>query len=126
MLRFNLKLLRSWLVAGIPVWPSPIFIKSDYRLFRLNNLFNRITCILVHSEFKKVCPALSLEVKNLPGTVNVVGSDLARNRLFLNFRPFILEGKDQHTSCTAHHGEPLLCPCLRNTCKICLLVFWAG
>ena len=82
MLRFNLKLLRSYLVAPIPVGPSPIFIQSDYRLFRLNNLFNRITCILVHSEFKKVCRALSLEVKNLPGTVNVVGSDLARNHLF--------------------------------------------
>ena len=24
--------------------------------------------------------------------------------------------KDQHKSCTAHHGEPLLCPCLRTTC----------
>ena len=31
-------------------------------------------------------------------------------------RPFIHGGKDQHKSCTAHHGEPLLCPCLRNTC----------
>ena len=25
-------------------------------------------------------------------------------------RPFIHGGKDQHKSCTAHHGEPLLCP----------------
>ena len=30
------------------------------------------------------------------------------------------EGKNQHTSCTAHHGEPLLCPCLRTTCNF----FW--
>ena len=30
-------------------------------------------------------------------------------------RPFIHEGQDQHTSCTAHHGEPLLCPYLRTT-----------
>ena len=32
-------------------------------------------------------------------------------------RPFIHGGKDQHKSCTAHHGEPLLCPCLRTTCN---------
>ena len=31
--------------------------------------------------------------------------------------PIIEEGKDQHTSCTAHHGEPLLCPCLGTTCS---------
>ena len=29
-------------------------------------------------------------------------------------RSFIHGGKEQHKSCTAHHGEPLLCPCLRN------------
>ena len=37
-------------------------------------------------------------------------------------RPFIHGGKDQHKSCTAHHGEPLLCPCLR-THAICLGYF---
>ena len=34
-----------------------------------------------------------------------------------NIWPFIHGGKDQHKSCTAHHGEPLLCPCLRTTCN---------
>ena len=32
-------------------------------------------------------------------------------------RSFIHGGKDQHKSCTAHHGEPLLCPCLRTACN---------
>ena len=31
-------------------------------------------------------------------------------------------GKDKHKSCTAHHGEPLLCPCLRTTCNF-LVIF---
>ena len=44
----------------------------------------------------------------------------------LDLRSFIHEGWDQHTSCTAHHGEPLLCPCLRTTCNFFLLFFWAG
>ena len=38
-------------------------------------------------------------------------------RLRLRLKPFIHRGKDQHKSCTAHHGEPLLCPCLRTTCN---------
>ena len=32
-------------------------------------------------------------------------------------RLFILEGKDQCTRCPAHHGELLLCPCLKTACK---------
>ena len=35
---------------------------------------------------------------------------------WIDLRPFIHGRKDQHKSCTAHHGEPLLCPCLRTTC----------
>ena len=29
---------------------------------------------------------------------------------------FIHKRKDQYTSCSAHHGEPQLCSCLRTTC----------
>ena len=36
-------------------------------------------------------------------------------------RPFIHEGQDQHTNCTAH-GEPLLWPCLRTTFVMASLV----
>ena len=32
-------------------------------------------------------------------------------RIQIFLRPFIHGGKDQHKSCTAHHGEPLLWPC---------------
>ena len=35
----------------------------------------------------------------------------------IKLRSFIHGGKDQHESCTVHHGEPLLCPCLRTTCN---------
>ena len=41
----------------------------------------------------------------------------------LLLRPFIHGEKDQHKSCTAHHGEPLLCPCLRTTCNFFLVIF---
>ena len=37
-------------------------------------------------------------------------------------RPYIHEGKDQHMSCTVHHGEPLLCPCLKPICSF-LVIF---
>ena len=48
-----------------------------------------------------------------------------RVKFFKNclLRPFIHGGKDQHKSCTAHHGEPLLCPCLRTTCNFFLVIF---
>ena len=40
--------------------------------FRVNNLFNRITYILVHNEFNfNACPN-SLEVKNTPGILKIV------------------------------------------------------
>ena len=39
-------------------------------------------------------------------------------QLNLRLRPFIHGGKDEHKSCTAHHGEPVLCPCLRTTCNL--------
>ena len=40
-------------------------------------------------------------------------------------RPFIHGGKDQHKSCTAHHGKPLLCPCLRTTCTfLAIFLCW--
>ena len=35
----------------------------------------------------------------------------------LFFKTIHPRGKDQHKSCSAHHGEPLLCPCLRTTCN---------
>ena len=38
----------------------------------------------------------------------------------LRLRPFILGGKDQRKSCTAHQGEPLLCPCL------CYMLFFGS
>ena len=43
-------------------------------------------------------------------------------------RSFIHGGKDQHKSCTAHHGEPLLCPCFKNYMQLLFfwLFFWAG
>ena len=44
------------------------------------------------------------------------------NTWSFGLRPFIHGGKDQHKSCTAHHGEPLLCPCLRTTCYF-LVIF---
>ena len=55
-------------------------IKLEYRLFRVNNLLNRITCLLVHIEFKllRVPGKLSLEVTNIPGTAKVPGSNLRR------------------------------------------------
>ena len=39
------------------------------------------------------------------------------NYIQKDLRPFIHEGKDQHTSSTAHHCEPVLCPSLRTACN---------
>ena len=32
-------------------------------------------------------------------------------------KPIYSRGKDQRKNCTAHHGEPLLCPCERTRCN---------
>ena len=48
--------------------------------FRVNNMFNRVTDILAHTEFKCLCVPgqLSLEVTNMPRTAKVRGSNLTR------------------------------------------------
>ena len=49
--------------------------------------------------------------------VNNNTSFIVTQSVFVRLRTFIHGGKDQHKSCTAHHGESLLCPCLRTTCN---------
>ena len=48
---------------------------------------------------------------------------LPKLKLF-KLRPFIHEGKEQDTSCTAHHGEPLLFPCLRICVVLVIFLCW--
>ena len=44
-------------------------------------------------------------------------------KLLIKIKTIYPRGKNQHTSCTAYHGEPLLCPCLRTTCNFFWLFF---
>ena len=48
--------------------------------FRVNNLLNRINCILVHNEFKLLCVPgqLNLDLTNLPRSAKVLGSTWTR------------------------------------------------
>ena len=42
---------------------------------------------------------------------------LEKPKFLKPLRPITQEGKNEYASCTVHHGEPLLCPCLKTTCN---------
>ena len=52
---------------------------------------------------------LELKILRIFDIQNKIGIFIPAKLLSSSLRPFIHGGKDQHKSCTAHHGEPLLC-----------------
>ena len=71
------------------------------------------------------CLSFSSRLKNCYGTVALGAPEIVHeaSMFVLRLRPFIHGGKDQHKSCIAHHGDPLLCPCLRTTYYFFLVIF---